>query len=212
MKGAVIYYTSNREKPSFEKKIQDDILAKIGDLPLISVSQKPIDFGKNICVGDVGTSGFNVCRQIQKACEATDADYVISTEADCLYPEDYFAFVPPKLDVCYRNTNIYIVKYKRDFFKEKDSSLFAQVIGREFLLERLNYLFKGAPEWSEAEKNFPKERHRKIFDYYEYFKSKNPCISIKTGRGMRQHTATRDEKFYELPYWGTFEDFRKKYL
>jgi len=212
MKGAVIYYTSNKENPKFEEVVRADILKKIGDLPLISVSQKPIDFGKNIVVGDVGTSGFNVCRQIQRACQETNADYIISTEADCFYPEDYFKFVPPKLDVPYRNTNIYIVKFRRDFFKRKDSSLFAQVVGREFFLSRLQRLFRGAPEWSTTEKNFPRERGKKIFNHYEYFKSKNPCISVKTGRGMRQHTTTIDEKFYELPYWGTFEEFRKKYL
>jgi hypothetical protein len=43
----ILYYTSNREDESFEKKIQENIL-KQTDLPIISVSQKPINFGKNI--------------------------------------------------------------------------------------------------------------------------------------------------------------------
>ena len=49
-KVAIIYYTSSREDPKFEKMVQDNILS-VTDLPIISVSQKPIDFGKNICVG-----------------------------------------------------------------------------------------------------------------------------------------------------------------
>jgi hypothetical protein len=212
MKAAIIYYTSNRESPEFEKKIQGDLLAKSAGLPIISVSQKPMDFGKNICVGNVDTSGFNMCRQVQIACENTDADYVISAEADCLYSPDYFDFVPPKLDVCYRNTNIYILKYKRDFFNKKTMSTFSQVIGREFYLKRLSELFEGAPQWSTKEKNFPKERGKKIFDNYEYFETKFACISFKTGKGMRQHTTTFEEEFKELPYWGDVISFRNKYL
>jgi len=102
MKGAVIYISSNREKPEFEEKIIKDMLSKKGDLPVFSVSQKPMDLGTNKCVGDVGTSGFNFCRQLEMVIEMADVDYVVSCEADCLYSPDYFKFVPPKLDRVYR--------------------------------------------------------------------------------------------------------------
>jgi hypothetical protein len=98
---AIIYYTSNREDPKFENRVKENILS-VTDLPIVSVSQKPIDFGKNICVGDVGTSGFNCFRQIQIALQNTAADFVISAEADCLYPPDYFEFVPEN-EKCWRN-------------------------------------------------------------------------------------------------------------
>lgn len=59
----VLYYTSNREGENFEGRVREIILKNKGNLPLISVSQKPIDFGKNIVVGDHGASGFNMFRQ-----------------------------------------------------------------------------------------------------------------------------------------------------
>ena len=211
MTTSIIYYTSNREAPEFEKKIQDDLLSKSGILPIISVSQKPMDFGENICVGNVGASGFNMCRQVQIACERATTDFVISAEADCLYSPDYFYFTPPS-NACYRNTNIYILKYKRDFFNKKTMSTFSQVINREYYLKRLNELFEGAPQWSKEEKNFPKERGKKLFNSYETFETEFPCISFKTGKGMRQHTNTLEEEFKELPYWGTVEAFKEKYL
>ena len=40
----IIYYTSNREDPSFEEKIRANILKEKGDILVISVSQKPINF------------------------------------------------------------------------------------------------------------------------------------------------------------------------
>jgi hypothetical protein len=115
MNKAIIYYTSNREKPEFEQRIIDDLLLKCGDIPIISVSQKPIHLGKNICVGDVGASNFNMFRQIQIAREATDAEFVISAEADCLYPPDYFTFTPPD-ERCYRDNNLYVMRYRKDLF------------------------------------------------------------------------------------------------
>ena len=51
VKITVLYYTSNREGENFEIKVREIILENKGDLPLISVSQKPIDFGKNRAKG-----------------------------------------------------------------------------------------------------------------------------------------------------------------
>ncbi|KKT37762.1 MAG: hypothetical protein UW26_C0025G0001, partial [Candidatus Collierbacteria bacterium GW2011_GWF1_44_12] len=47
----VLYYTSNREDEKFETRIRKNLLKNCGDLPIVSVSQKPIDLGRNICVG-----------------------------------------------------------------------------------------------------------------------------------------------------------------
>ena len=82
----IIYYTSNREDPAFEQRVRENILKNSGGLPIISVSHQPIDFGKNICVGDVGTSGFNMFRQVQIACEAATTQFVISAEAARVFP------------------------------------------------------------------------------------------------------------------------------
>lgn len=215
----VIYYTSNREDPVFEQKIKDNILKGIGELPLISVSQKPIPtFGNNLCVGDEGTSGFNMFRQVQIALQAVTTPYVISTEADCLYPPDYFIDFDPILGdhTCYRNRNLYVMGYKRDFFYKKGGATHAQVIGTAYYLNRLNHLFKDAPKWSIEEKNFPRERHHKldIFDPKEitYYESDNPVIQFKTGRSMRRHTSSGTTEYYTLPYWGSGVELRKKYL
>lgn len=88
----IIYYSSGTESSSFEKKIQDTILENSGGLPIISVTQKPSDFGLNIDVGDVGASEMNMLRQILIGCYAATTKYVISAEADSLYGPDYFQF------------------------------------------------------------------------------------------------------------------------
>lgn len=214
-KATIIYYTSNREHPTLEQKVQENLLKNCGGLPIISVSQKPIKLGKNICVGDVGASGFNMFRQVQIACENAKTEFVISAEADCLYPPDYFKFIPPQKNACYRDSNLYVMPDKRDFFfYKKEGATHAQIVGREFYLKRLKKLFKGAPLWSVEEKNFPKERWHKedIFDKISYWTSPNPVFQIKTHKGMRYYTHSDRTPIHKLPYWGQGRDVRKKYL
>jgi len=211
MKGTVIFVSSNKETPEFEKHIIDDLKSKVGDLEVISVTQKPVDIGNNIVVGDIGASGFNFCRQVLIASMVAKGDYVISAESDCLYSPDYFNFVPERLDIPYRNTNIYVQKYGQDFVCKKTMSTFSQVVGRDFYVSRLKSLFEGLPMWSTEYKNFPKEIGKKLFNEFETFETIYPCISFKTGRGMRKHSNTDEIPVYDLPYWGSIKVLKEKY-
>ncbi len=205
MTATILYYTSNREDEGFENRVRENLLKNCGDLPIISISHKPIDLGTNICVGDVGVSGFNMFRQVQIGLKAATTDFVISAEADCLYPPDYFTYRPPRLDRCYRDSNLYVMPDMRSFFfKKPEGATHAQVIGREYYLNRLNELFEGAPEWSAEEKNFPKERWKKedVFDEIEMYESESPVFQIKTHKGMRYYTESDRIPRDQIPYWG----------
>ncbi len=211
MNKTIIYYTSNRETPEFEQRIIDNLVAHAGGIPIISVSQKPIDLGTNICIGDVGASNFNMFRQIQIACQATDAEFVISAEADCLYPPDYFTFTPPD-ERCYRNSNLYVMAYRKDYFyKKEEGATHAQIINRKAYLNILKEIFKDLPPWNIEEKNFPKERYRRadIFDEIVHWRTENPVVQIKTRNSMRFHTHSDRTPIYSLPYWGN--SIRRKY-
>ena len=211
----ILYYSSNREKPDFEQRIIDNLLKNKDDLPVISITQKPIDLGKNICVGDVGVSGFNMFRQVQIGLREAKTKFVISAEADCLYPPDYFQFIPEKGGICYRNINLYVMGDQRDYFYYKGGhgATHSQIVGREFYLDKLDKLFDGAPDWNEEEKNFPKERwhFEDIFSRFKFYKTKNPVVQIKTHRGMRYYTKSDRTPIYNLPYWGDGRQFRNKY-
>lgn len=214
MDRTIVYVSSNREDPEFEKRIQADLLEKAGDIPIVSVTQAPTNLGTNICVGDVGTSGYNFCRQVLIGCEAATTPIVIAAESDCVYPEEYFKFTPPKLDRMYRCSNIAVLKYQQGFYK-KDSSTFASVCGREWYIQHLKDHFAARPNarmWDETLKSWPTAWGRKFLDSYETFDTQYAAISFKTGRGMRLHTRTFKDELDYLPGWGTVEEFRKKYL
>lgn len=211
----ILYYTSNREDPAFEARVRETILKNSGELPIVSVSHEPIKFGHNICVGNVGVSGFNMFRQVQIGLSHIKTPFVISAEADCLYPPDYFTFRPPTVDSCYRTSNLYVMPDKRSyFFHKQEGATHAQVVGTTFYAETLKELFINAPDWSVEEKNFPKERTRKadVFDKIAYWESKNPVFQIKTHRGMRYYTRSDRTPIMSLPYWGSGTIIRRRYL
>lgn len=214
---SIIYCSSNREFPEFEQRIRNNILNVCGGLPIVSVTQRPIDFGTNICVGDdIGVSGFNFFRQSLIACEAAKTKFVISAEADCLYPPDYFTWIPPRDDVCYRNSNLYVMPQHRAFFwRKEEGATHSQIVGRTFYINRLKYLFTNAPQWSVEERNFPKERHKKedVFEpnQIEYYETINPVVQIKTSQSMRHYTHSDRQDRHELPYWGSGVEFRKEW-
>ena len=196
----VIYYTSNKEEENFEDKIKDKLLKTIGDIPLISISQKPINFGQNICVGDVGTSDHNIYTQMQIGVLQAKTKFVCTAEADCLYPPTgYFDFIPPDDTTAYHYTNIWILFKGSHTFRKKAFSLCALFANREYLLSRINRSLGGRPKWG-IKKPHP------IFHKYRGwmpFINDIPVINIKTKNGMRWYTGTEGEGMEELPHWGS---------
>lgn len=205
----VIYYTSNREDEHFEQKIRTALLSAIGSLPLISVSQKPMDFGENICVGDVGVSNQNAHRQFQIGAKAAKTPFVASAEADCLYPSNYFTFRPPSLVRAYR-TPIWVLHERGPFYKKPFSEC-ATIVGRDYIIAKIDIELAGRDIWrKDIEHGWEvpftfRNRNWRMFRC-------GPIVSLKTGRGMHKRHQTTGEMIGELPGWGTAQEVRKHYV
>lgn len=210
----VIYYTSNRENEDFENKIKAKLLETIGDLPLISVSQKPIDFGENICVGDVGISNQNVYRQFQIGAMHAKTPFVIAAEADCLYPEEYFKFVPESIDMCCRYDNVWIIYKNSDSgFVNKAYSECAAVWGRENLIRHIEKRLKGRGQWRDTLEHGASVP-RLFGKHILFFHGEIPVVNIKTAEGMHKTTGVIKDQdpngVKKLPFWGTAKKLRKE--
>lgn len=204
----ILYYTSNREDETFEHKIQN-VLKKIGKgFPIISVSQKPIDLGENICIGEVGANDFNLYHQILIGCKAAKTTFVTMAEADNLYPPDYFKFIPSRVDRVYRYDPIYVMKLHRSYFFRKPTCEGAQIVGREYLISLIEQEIGVDPGWSD--KQFKVNPYKNLDKDWGTYGSDIPVVSIKTGQGLRANTRTHLIGCKELPYWGTTKIVRRK--
>jgi hypothetical protein len=197
----VIYYTSNKEDPEFELKIREQLLHNIGKTLLISVSQRPIDFGKNICVGYIGACEQNVWKQMLAGCKLATTPFVTFAEADTLYPPEYFQYKPTDLNKRYWFEDVYILFKKRHGFYNKGRSDSAHMAGREYVIKLLEEAISKGKAMEYRGINRPTKVELKI-----------PVISIKTGNGMRPTTQTSLTPVDSLPYWGSAEQLKRIYF
>lgn len=212
----IIYYTSNQEDTRLEKRIQERILKSTAGrhIPIVSVSQKPIDFGNNICVGDVGVNDHNLLRQIQIACFEAKTPFVISAESDSLYPPEYFDIPPIREGEVYRYDNLIIWKRIFGSAGRKESSILAQVIDRNVYIRLIESVLNPKQEWiRNLEHKIPVmfigDYHKKTFKHYT---GEAPIISLKTGKGLRATTQASEvvSMTEPLPYWGSFHQLEQE--
>jgi len=195
----IIYYTGNTEKESFESKVRDNILSKCGDIPIISVSQKPIDFGTNICVGEMEKSYKNAFKQVLIGCEAATTPFVVMCESDCLYPDGYFEFEPTDSSVVYTYDNVWLMwdRHNRTRFYKHGTTAGSIVLDRKYYISILK-------------DNFPTFKGRKV--NWKYFTGK-PLVNVKTRNGISFGTElTKGVNPREtLEGFGTVEDVKRNY-
>ncbi len=79
-------------------------------LPIVSVSQKPIDLGHNVCVGDIGRSWTSLYNQLLAGVEAAPTDWVVVAEHDCLYTHEHLSYEPGDPTVFWYNSNAWLVE------------------------------------------------------------------------------------------------------
>jgi hypothetical protein len=93
----LLYYTANRSDEGFCERVRHHLqfLAAPG-VPIISISHKPLAFGQNICVGDIGVSAYNIYEQILIGARAARTPWVACVEDDPAYDPSHFALRPPR--------------------------------------------------------------------------------------------------------------------
>lgn len=209
MNATIIYYTHNRENPEFERKVQKNILDNCADLPIISISHKPISFGTNICVGEQSLAYSNVLMQTLIGLKEAKTDFCIGAEDDCLYPPDYFKFTPPTKDNVYRYTNVVVHFDGRHRFWKKGSVEAAQMCGKKFWIKSIERILGKNDSWQPMKVNPPF-----VFttgDKYSWT-GKNPVIYFKTRASLNFKTGFTAGSMTEVPYWGSAEEVYNRYL
>jgi len=201
----IIYITSNREDELFESKIKASLLEAKGDLPIISVSQKPIDFGTNICLGDIGARPENVLLQLIIGARNAATKFIAVGESDFLYPNEFFKFIPPRDDTFYYPGNAYIIWKGKPKFYRKQFREMLSVTNREHFIKTLETVLNSKFDHI--------TNSVKTLTLQDSFYTDIPLITFKTKNGLHWKSPySRSGSRDELPYWGTAKDVLRKYL
>jgi hypothetical protein len=215
----VLYYTANTLREPFASRVREQLIKAIGNLPLVSVSQIPMNFGKNICVGHIGQSYLNIYRQILVGAKASETDFVALAEDDVLYPPEHFTtFLPPKDRVAYDMARWSFYTWSRPpifTFKNRQTNT-SLIAPRELIIEALEERFAKYPDDSQVPLNRWAEVGRKERELgvtvrkVQEFVAQVPHIMFSHEDAIGyQYLGKRKAqgflKAYDVPYWGKAE-------
>lgn len=200
MKKAIVYFTDSRLEQRLDKAVRNQIL-KAG-IPVISVSQKPLDFGKNICVGIKPRCYLSLYEQLLEGIEAVENGTVIYTcEHDVFYHPSHFEFVPPNTDKIFFNLNRYYCAIDNDFFVKS--------IGKRALSQAVafkNAIHEHVLEQVELRK---KNKPSPCVGRFDNFASAYPNIDIRHGGNFSSSWAFKNLEGKKkriatsVDHWGT---------
>jgi len=216
---SVIYYTCNHIQGYFADNIRDRLLKVCEGIPIISVSHRPLNFGKNICVGDIGISTYNIYKQILIGAKEADTKFLAMAEDDCIYTLSHFSHRPLDDETFSYNTNRWNLDPSGVYFHRVRAGMCMCIAPREFLIKTLESRFDKFPTilpkeelrgWGEPGRDRPnKMLHEDI--KLELFESAVPtiCFNHYTGLGGRRRMMGKDTVVEKLDPWGNASDLWK---
>lgn len=188
----ILYYTDNNIDEKIMKVCQKQLLKTAGEKKIekiVSVSLRPVDFGKNIVLPlERGYSA--LFKQILAGLETLDTDIVFFCEHDILYHPSHFDFMPPDRYTWYYNSNYWFLRLKDGFaLHYRARPLSGLCVYRDIAIlhyrERIELVEK---EGYSTHIGFEPMTHRRInwknFYPFDAFESASPNIDIKHGKNL----------------------------
>lgn len=206
MTKGIIYYTNNK----CDKVIMDAVIKRLNKIctgmEIISVSHKPMNFGKNI-VMDLPSEAQSIFKQIYRGLQESKADIVYLTEHDVLYHPSHFEFEASHKDHFYYNQNVWQVDAQTGQALYKRSKRTSQlVVYKNALIEYLDKLRKrieqGGYKSSLGVSPMTHQIHGIDNHGLRVFRSKYPNIDIQHGNNFSNFVRTTEELFDHVPGWG----------
>jgi len=228
-KKTIVYYTDNHCDEYILDACRKQLLkcSKLYDIQIISVSQKPLNFGHNIVV-PLERSLLSMFRQILKGIESANSDIIFLAEHDVLYSPSHFDFIPTRKDIFYYDRNRWAVcadTGKAVFYQSNQVShlcAYKEVMLKHYrrvveLVEKNGFKH----EWGfSPPRGLPKgERIGK----YDCYMAKSPSVDVRHSGALTRRRMDKSEFRSErscrdwtesdsIPSWGVTKGRFKEFL
>lgn len=222
----ILYYTDSQLDEKIMLMCQAQL--KKSELPIVSVSLKPLDFGYNIAM-PLKRGYVTMFKQILAGIETLGVDIIFFAEHDVLYHPSHFDFTPERDDLFYYNQRMWKVNYETGEALFHYSNHTSQLCAcRSLLLEhytkRVAICEALGDKLQVRKMGFEPGTHNRaerVDDYkYETWMSDEdkPNIDIRHGQNLTT-TRWKKEEFrnqrytkgweirQEVPGWGNMLDF-----
>lgn len=219
----IIYLTASLIPEKFAQRQREILLSAIGDIPIISVSRKSLDFGQNLIdTEEKGTS--NIYRQMLRASKLVETPYIAIAEDDTFYCEEHFTFARPPMDSFLYNMNRFaLFTWGIPTYSMRDRVSNASLIApTEYLIDALTERFN---KWTDGTPpNITGEVGRDRVERNLGITVRN-CIKKYSSTSIIQfnHAGSSEElqrnkrkrmgmvKAYDIPHWGRAQDLVRLY-
>jgi hypothetical protein len=224
----IVYYTANRIHESFATRVRQHLHQLVdGRAPIVSVSQKKINFGNNVCVGEIGYSAWVCYWQILIGARVAQTKFIACAEDDSLYTLEHLNFRPTTDAFYYNRGSRWIlenVATPRPRFRWRDrTAMCGCIVSRDLLIKTLEARFAKFPEpitqtydpllkgWGEPGRY---EKYLKLGRVgIEFFETGDPIITInhKKGLGGLRRPDRGDKIKTTLGPWGDAKELWEFY-
>lgn len=221
----LIHYTSNyldEHNPVFAAIVRNQIVKSADEYPIISVSQKPMNFGNvNICVGDIGRSHLNIYKAILIGAKAAQTEFVGCAEDDVLYDYSHWrTHRPPSYRFAYNLNRWGVNTWSMPLYGYRARIVVNQLLApRDLLVEAFEERFAKYPDPDKTPLSqfaepgrFEKQLGVKPREF-ECYASPIPSVVFShehafgyLSRGQRKSIGEFPRE--ELPHWGSAKDMQ----
>jgi len=215
----ILYYTCNHVEEPFATNIRKHLLSIMPkDTPIISISHKPIDFGKNICVAGFEVSIYNVYKQILISSREVETRFLACCEDDSIYCPEHFEHRPEDDSFDY-NSNRWQID-KDFYFWRPRAGMHTCIAPTKLMVETLEKRFEKYPTLLPREQlaGFcePGRRERRIglpWVKMTTFKTSIPVLVFNRfgGLGGKRRVKDTDLIVKDHEYWGSAADLWRKF-
>lgn len=226
----VIYLTVNKMPSRWEQFHREHLLRAVEDRPMVVVSAKPMDLGRQnteYLIQEPPFCSWNVYRQILRGAKLAETKYVAVAEDDTLYPPRHFSdFRPPDDAVAYDMSRWSVFSWKGEqaiFSAIRKHGNFTMIGPRKLVIDALEERERKYPNGKEyageigrpdVERVLGVTRHN-LVEWWCIDASINLChpeglspTYINT-KGMERKPG--EMKAISVPHWGNAADIVKIY-
>jgi len=185
----ILFFTDNQLALKIAHKVQKNLRAVSKDIPITSVSLKPMKMGHNIHL-PLQRGKITMYTQILIGLESMETDIVFFAEHDCLYPPSQFDFTPERKDLFYYNQNWYKV-WPDGFAAHWDANQVSGLVAyRTHLIDFYRARLAEIEDKGAGSSYEPGGRDKSL---YGVFKSEVPYIDIRHSANLtRSHRKPSD--------------------
>ncbi len=224
---SLLYYSCHSLPEHQEVYMRNELakVAKAGEYPIISVTQKPINFGQNICLGQIGKSHYNYFKQILAGAKAAKTKYVACCEDDTLYSLEHFSHRPSSDNIFAYNEHAWFLERSRAkgslfWHKYQKGEGYALIAPTELLISTIEERFEKYPVepprarqkhyWQEPGRDDRLGLEKRPI---EFFKTDIPLVTLNYYDGLNGKKTSASHPPVvktKLEHWGEAEDLAKK--